>query len=154
MASAASYDVLLFDLGGVIVELVGLPAFRGWMAQRMSDDEIWERWIRSPTVRSFESGNSEAEEGAAGVIAEFELPVDAQTFMAETLESVGARSRFVGSAAQQVGAGVPELLRQRDQLILVLDGAGAGDQSQFAATDHGPTHPDPGVPGPRGPLDS
>ena len=83
MASAASYDVLLFDLGGVIVELVGLPAFRGWMAQRMSDDEIWERWILSPTVRSFESGNSDAEAFAAGVIAEFELRVDAQTFLAE-----------------------------------------------------------------------
>lgn len=89
------YDVLLFDLGGVIVELAGMPAFRAWLPQSMSDEEIWERWIRSPAVRSFESGNSSAEAFASGVIAEFGLAVEPHSFLAEFEQ--WARAPFPGA---------------------------------------------------------
>ena len=93
--ASAPYDVLLFDLGGVIVELAGMPAFRAWLPQSMSDEEIWERWIRSPAVRSFESGNSSAEAFASGVIAEFGLAVEPHSFLAEFEQ--WARAPFPGA---------------------------------------------------------
>lgn len=93
--ASTPYDVLLFDLGGVIVELAGMPAFRAWLPQSMSDEEIWERWIRSPAVRSFESGNSSAEAFASGVIAEFGLAVEPHSFLAEFEQ--WARAPFPGA---------------------------------------------------------
>lgn len=93
--ASTPYDVLLFDRGGVIVELAGRPAFRAWLPQSMSDEEIWERWIRSPAVRSFESGNSSAEAFASGVIAEFGLAVEPHSFLAEFEQ--WARAPFPGA---------------------------------------------------------
>ncbi len=93
--ASSPYDVLLFDLGGVIVELAGMPAFRAWLPRGMSDEEIWERWIRSPAVRSFESGNSSAEAFASGVIAEFGLAVEPHSFLAEFEQ--WARAPFPGA---------------------------------------------------------
>ncbi len=93
--ASTPYDVLLFDLGGVIVELAGMPAFRAWLPRGMSDEEIWERWIRSPAVRSFESGNSSAEAFASGVIAEFGLAVEPHSFLAEFEQ--WARAPFPGA---------------------------------------------------------
>jgi putative hydrolase of the HAD superfamily len=78
---ASDYDVLLFDLGGVIVELTGLPIWKRWLGGRLSDREIWESWIHSPAVRRFESGGCDADEFAMALVREFDLPVDAATFL-------------------------------------------------------------------------
>ena len=77
----SDYDVLLFDLGGVIVELGGVPVRKRWLGGRMSDREIWESWIHSPAVRRFESGGCDADEFARALVREFELPVDGATFL-------------------------------------------------------------------------
>lgn len=74
-------DVLLFDLGGVIVELAGLPHWTSWTGDAQSEEQIWERWLRSPTVRSFESGRSTPEDFAASIVSEFQLPVSAAEFL-------------------------------------------------------------------------
>ena len=83
MAPRDSYDVLLFDLGGVIVELTGLPVWQRWRGGGESDEESWEQWLRSPAVRAFESGQSSTAEFGRDIVREFELPVDAETFLAE-----------------------------------------------------------------------
>ncbi len=58
MASAPvrACEVLLFDLGGVIVELSGVPQWVARGGSRESERLVWERWLRSPTVREFECG--------------------------------------------------------------------------------------------------
>ena len=81
MTSAPRCEVLLFDLGGVIVQLSGLPRWAAWTGDRLSEEEIWERWLRSPAVRTFESGRCTAEDFASRLVAEFELPIGPEEFL-------------------------------------------------------------------------
>jgi putative hydrolase of the HAD superfamily len=74
-------EVVLFDLGGVVVELAGVPTFRGWCEDQPSDDEIWERWLRSPAVRRFETGVSDPIEFATCIVDEFSLSVEPADFL-------------------------------------------------------------------------
>ena len=76
-------DIVLFDLGGVLVELTGVPTFLGWLDQQCSADDLWHRWLHSPAVRRFELGRSSAEEFAQEIVKEFTLPVPVDTFLAE-----------------------------------------------------------------------
>ena len=74
-----SYDVLLFDLGGVLVRATGNPvAADGTLP---ADDDFWRRWLLSPAVRDFESGRTSPEEFARAVAAEFELEVGPDEFL-------------------------------------------------------------------------
>ncbi len=75
-------EVLLFDLGGVIVELSGLPQWTEWTGGRLSNEEIWQRWLYSPSVRSFESGRCTPEDFASRLVAEFDLPLEPAEFLA------------------------------------------------------------------------
>ncbi len=76
-------EAILFDLGGVLVELKGVPRMREWMDWSVSEDDLWRRWLLSPTVRAFETGTSSSHEFASGMIAEFSLPVDEGQFLKE-----------------------------------------------------------------------
>jgi len=59
-----SINVVLFDVGGVLVEPSGVATMLTWMDNRVSAEELWEMWLTSPTVRSFETGKLSAEEFA------------------------------------------------------------------------------------------
>lgn len=48
-----------------------------------NDEELWRRWLTSPSVRGFETGRMGADEFAAAMCLEFALPVEAAEFMAE-----------------------------------------------------------------------
>jgi glucose-1-phosphatase len=78
-----SIDVLLFDLGGVLVELRGIPAMLEWLKHSLDVEELWQRWLLSPAVRTFERGQGTAEAFASNMILEFGLPVTAAEFIAE-----------------------------------------------------------------------
>jgi glucose-1-phosphatase len=73
--------VLLFDVGGVLVELSGIEIMLNWLGNRMSAEQMWQRWLKSETVRKFETGRIDAEEFAVGVTREFDLPVKPQEFV-------------------------------------------------------------------------
>ncbi|MGA2025336.1 MAG: HAD family phosphatase [Steroidobacteraceae bacterium] len=73
--------VLLFDVGGVLVQLGGVTVILEWLGNRMSAEELWRRWLQSAAVRQFETGQIDAWTFAAGVIAEFELPVGPRQFL-------------------------------------------------------------------------
>ena len=83
MASAPvrACEVLLFDLGGVIVELSGVPQWAARAGSRESERLVWERWLRSPTVREFECGRCAPEDFSRRMVAEFELRVDSAEFL-------------------------------------------------------------------------
>jgi putative hydrolase of the HAD superfamily len=77
----ADIRVLLFDAGGVLVQLSGVEVMLDWLGNTITADELWPLWLRSPSVRKFETGQIAADEFADGVIAEFGLAVEAQQFL-------------------------------------------------------------------------
>jgi glucose-1-phosphatase len=72
---------ILFDVGGVLVELSGINAMLQWMRQPTDIEGLWRAWLTSPTVRDFERGRLDGETFAARLIAEFELRIDAEQFL-------------------------------------------------------------------------
>jgi putative hydrolase of the HAD superfamily len=81
--AAANPDirVLLFDVGGVLVELGGVEVILAWLGNRITAEELWRRWLQSESVRGFETGQIDAKQFATGVIAEFGLAVEPQQFL-------------------------------------------------------------------------
>jgi putative hydrolase of the HAD superfamily len=79
----ARIEALLFDLGGVLVEIVGAEHMLQWCPTLPDTETLWRRWLASPSVRSYETGKSTRTEFAQSVIAEFGLPVGPEAFLAE-----------------------------------------------------------------------
>jgi putative hydrolase of the HAD superfamily len=73
--------VVLFDVGGVLVQLSGVATVLGWVADRWTPAELWQRWLHSPAVRAFETGRCDADTFAAQCVAELELGVAPATFL-------------------------------------------------------------------------
>ncbi len=80
--SGDNIEVVLFDLGGVLIELAGVEKMLEWSPGLGSTDELWRRWLHSDSVRRFETGSAGRDEFAAGVIGEFGLPVGPDEFIA------------------------------------------------------------------------
>ena len=79
---AAHIDVVLFDLGGVLIELAGVEKMLEWSRDVTTTDELWRRWLHSEAVRRFETGRIGRDDFARDLIAEFGLPVPAEEFLA------------------------------------------------------------------------
>jgi glucose-1-phosphatase len=73
--------VVLFDVGGVLVELGGAATLLEELADRITLPEFWSLWLRSPSVRAFETGRIDAGQFAAGMLAELQLDIDAASFL-------------------------------------------------------------------------
>ena len=78
-------DVVLFDLGGVLIDFGGVDPMKE-LAGIESDDELWSRWLTCRWVRSFERGECSAEHFAAGVVDDWGLSVEPAAFL-EAFES-------------------------------------------------------------------
>ena len=83
MQTAESFDVILFDLGGVLIELAGVDRMLELCNHAFTADELWTRWLTSEGVRSFETGRAGPEEFGAAMLAEFGLPIEAAQFLEE-----------------------------------------------------------------------
>lgn len=75
--------VVLFDVGGVLVEPSGVATMLAWMGNTVSAEELWRMWLTSSCVRAFETGRLSPEEFADQVIADFRLPVERDNFLKE-----------------------------------------------------------------------
>ena len=73
-------DIVLFDLGGVLIELGGVNALQT-MAGIAKDEAVWEKWLTSPWVRRFEAGQCSAVEFSSGVVSEWDLDVTPERFL-------------------------------------------------------------------------
>jgi HAD superfamily hydrolase (TIGR01509 family) len=80
---AKDFDYLLFDLGGVLVELAGIPRMLEWMEYRMDADGLNKKWLYSRAVRDYERGRISSKEFAEGMVEEFALTIDAESFLKE-----------------------------------------------------------------------
>ncbi len=77
------FDAIVFDLGGVLVELGGVARMLELLNHRLTVDELWTRWLSSPSVYQFETGRIDADQFALALLAEFELPISPAQFIAE-----------------------------------------------------------------------
>lgn len=74
-------EAVLFDIGGVLVELTGLDDF-GPMIGETDREVILQRWTACPWVRRYESGACGVAEFADGVIEYFALEITSEHFLA------------------------------------------------------------------------
>jgi putative hydrolase of the HAD superfamily len=91
-----TYDLVLFDLGGVLIQPGGVGPMRV-LAGIDSDEELWTRWLGCRYVQTFEAGACTPEEFAAGVVDDWQLSVSPTEF----LEAFGswAGEPYPGAAA-------------------------------------------------------
>jgi putative hydrolase of the HAD superfamily len=73
-------DFVLFDLGGVLIELGDLTRLQE-MSEIVGTEEIWGQWLASPWVRRFEKGQCSATEFSVGVMAEWDVDIAPQRFL-------------------------------------------------------------------------
>jgi putative hydrolase of the HAD superfamily len=72
--------VVLFDLGGVVVELGGVEEL-GALVDETREEEIWRRWLECPWVRRFERGQCSPGEFALGMVETWSLPIGPDQFL-------------------------------------------------------------------------
>lgn len=76
----AAIDVVLFDLGGVLVDFGGVEPMKR-LSGIDDDDELWRRWLTCEWVRRFERGHCTGEEFAAGVVEDWDLTVTPDAYL-------------------------------------------------------------------------
>ena len=81
MAGHHMIEIILFDLGGVLVELTGVPTMLQWTHNKYDVEALWENWLHSPAVRAFETGRTTPDQFAADIIMEMDLPVAKHEFI-------------------------------------------------------------------------
>jgi glucose-1-phosphatase len=80
--TADRIDFVLFDLGGVLIQPGGVASMRA-LSGIDSDEALWTRWLGCRWVQRFEAGGCSPEEFAAGVVADWELPLEPAAFLEE-----------------------------------------------------------------------
>jgi len=73
---------ILFDLGGVLVEIGGVVATIRSAKGAVKQDP-WEAWLRSPAVDDWESGRTSNEDFADSLITELGLETNRDDFLAD-----------------------------------------------------------------------
>lgn len=73
-------QAVVFDLGGVLVELGGVADF-GTLIGVVDPQEVWKRWLGSPAVRRFETGRCTDAEFGVEAVAEFRLAIEPDAFL-------------------------------------------------------------------------
>jgi glucose-1-phosphatase len=81
--TAQQFEIILFDLGGVLIELAGIDRMLELCGRALSVEELWSRWLASEGVRRFESGLSSPQEFGAAMLAEFGMSIEAAQFLEE-----------------------------------------------------------------------
>lgn len=72
--------MVLFDLGGVLIELSGVRAMLE-LTGIASEEDLWRRWLTCRWVRRFESGGCSETEFATGLIADWQLELSPAAFL-------------------------------------------------------------------------
>jgi glucose-1-phosphatase len=79
-SSSDHVALILFDLGGVLVELGAIADLLS-LTGITTEQEFWRRWATSPWVRQFERGTCSAEQFADGIVTEWGIPIEPEEFL-------------------------------------------------------------------------
>ncbi|MBC8188457.1 MAG: HAD-IA family hydrolase [Proteobacteria bacterium] len=96
-------EVVLFDLGGVVIELGGVQEMAGF-AGIDDESELWRRWLACPWVRRFERGLCDGNAFAQGMVESWEMEIAPQEF----LRAFAAWPRGVFPGSQELIASIDE----------------------------------------------
>jgi glucose-1-phosphatase len=80
-SAPADIRVLLFDVGGVLVQLSGVETMLQWLGKTVTADGLWRMWLQSASVRQFETGRIDGRQFAVEVTREFGLVVEPEQFL-------------------------------------------------------------------------
>lgn len=97
--------VILFDVGGVLVELSGLATLLSWLGHCVTAKQARALWLTSPTVRLFETGKMQPSAFAQQMITEMGLRVDSEEFLTELY----ARSQRIMPGAVELVRRIPRI---------------------------------------------
>jgi putative hydrolase of the HAD superfamily len=75
--------ILLFDLGGVLIEFAGLTGFQALLAEPVPQDELLRRWLRTDHLEQFELGRLSPEQFADALARDWDLTVTPAQFLVE-----------------------------------------------------------------------
>jgi HAD superfamily hydrolase (TIGR01509 family) len=81
VSASGAIRLVLFDVGGVLVELGGVRPMLEWLGYRMPTEDLWRTWLHSPSVRAFETGKIAGDEFARQLIDELQIGVDSNVFL-------------------------------------------------------------------------
>ena len=74
-------EVLLFDLGGVLVDFAGFEELHLLLREKPTSAAIREKWIRSAAIREFESGEITAASFARRFVVEWHLSLSPEEIL-------------------------------------------------------------------------
>lgn len=74
-------SAILFDIGGVLIELNGLPSIAKLLNSDQSYDVVYKKWMASPSVIAHETGKMQADEFAVGAVKDLDLTITPQAFI-------------------------------------------------------------------------
>ncbi|MFA7003637.1 MAG: HAD-IA family hydrolase [Verrucomicrobiia bacterium] len=77
--------VILFDLGGVLVEFDGIAPLIALSGNKLDKEGARRFWLTSPSVRKFETGKCGAEDFARHAVAELSLTMTPDVFLRQFL---------------------------------------------------------------------
>ena len=75
--------VLLFDLGGVLIQNNGPAALTALLPAPLETSVLWLKWLSSPCVRQFERGRISADEFALSFMDEWKIGLEPSAFISE-----------------------------------------------------------------------
>lgn len=79
--SVNNIEVILFDLGNVLVDLGGKDDFTQiFSGAELTEVELWEKWLRSVTVKAFDSGKIDLPSFVRQLLDETGLMVEKKAF--------------------------------------------------------------------------
>jgi putative hydrolase of the HAD superfamily len=76
-------EVLIFDLGGVLIDFSAFEDLRPLLRQNMQPEEIRQRWISCPHIQLFEIGQLTSREFAELFVRDWDVIVSPDRFLVE-----------------------------------------------------------------------
>jgi FMN phosphatase YigB (HAD superfamily) len=95
---------VLFDVGGVLVALDGMPFLAKLLRNEVAPEEIHHRWMTCPSVVLHETGRISAEEFAERVVEDLRLGTSPDAFLLEFGNWLGARSSETCALVERIPA--------------------------------------------------